>query len=114
MTQPDDSINARLNKLYDDYRQQLPERIGYITQQFEAYCTRPNPQILYALHNALHKLAGSGASFRHSEMGNIARQWEHLVTELLNSSAPLSSSQRQEMRSLLMRLSRAATTPDNS
>lgn len=115
MTQHNDDINTRLNTLYADYRQQLPERIGYITQQFEAYCAPPNPPAaLHNLHYALHKLAGSGATFGHPEMGKIARHWEHLVSALLNSSAPPSSLQQQEMQSLLAQLSQAATSPDES
>jgi chemotaxis protein histidine kinase CheA len=115
MTQNNDHINARLNELYADYRQQLPERISYIAQQLEAYCTAsPPPGALANLHYALHKLAGSGATFGHSELGEIARHWEHLTSALLKSSAPLSASQQQEMQSLLAQLSRAATFLDES
>ena len=115
MTQHEDSINSRLNELYADYRQQLPERISYIAQQLEAYRTVPTPAAaLPNLHYALHKLAGSGATFGHTEMGNIARRWEHLTSALLGAAAPPSSSQLQDMQSLLAELSRAATLPDES
>ena len=83
--QHDDNINTSLNKLFVDYQQQLPERIRYITQQFEAYCTQPDPSsALHNLHHALHKLAGSGATFRYSEMGRIARRWEHLAQDVMS------------------------------
>ncbi len=111
--QHDDNINTRLNKLFVDYQQQLPERINYIAQQFEACCTLPNPSsALSNLHHALHKLAGSGATFRYSEMGSIARRWEHLASILLKSSLPPTPSQQQEMQALLTQLARAATLPD--
>ena len=113
MTQHDDDINARLTKLYADYRQQLPERINHISQLFEAYCAQTYPPTALAdLHYALHKLAGSGATFGHPEMGNIARRWEHLVGLLMNSAAPPSSLQQQEMLSLLKQLSQAARLTD--
>jgi len=115
MTQSDDSVNARLKQLYADYRRQLPERISYIAQQFEACCEQPAPPAaLHNLHYALHKLASSGATFGHAEMGKIARSWEHLTGNILNSAAAASPSQQQEMRSLLAQLSRAATFPDES
>lgn len=115
MTQHHDNVNARLNALYADYRRQLPENIGGIAQLFEAYCAQPDPSAaLKKLHHALHKLAGSGATFGHSEMGNIARHWEHLTGDLISSSAPPSISQQQEMRALLEQLSRAAALPDNT
>ena len=115
MTQQDDNINTRLNALYADYQQQLPERICYIVQQFEMYCApSSSPTALSNLHHALHQLAGSGATFGHTEMGSIARRWEHLTRSLLTASAAASSPQQQEMRSLLVQLSRAATFPDES
>lgn len=115
MTPHDENVNTRINQLYADYRQQLPERIGYIAEQFAAYRAQPgSPTALHHLHSALHKLAGSGATFGHTEMGKIARQWEHVTGSLLSSSTPASSSLLQEMQSLLAQLSRAATLPDQS
>ncbi len=115
MTPYDDDIDARLKQLYADYQQQLPERMRYIAQQFAAYCAQPSrPDALQNLYSALHKLAGSGATFGYPEMGRIARHWEHLIGSLLNTSAPPSSSQLQEMQSLLAQLSRTATAMDES
>ena len=115
MTQQDDDINTRLNALYADYQQQLPERIRYIAQQFEMYCApSPPPTALPNLHHALHQLAGSGANFGHTELGSIARRWEHLTGSLLKAPAEASLPQQQEMRSLLVLLSRAATLPNES
>lgn len=115
MTSPDENVNTRLEQLYADYRQQLPERIRFIAQQFAAYCAHSNsPTALHDLHHALHKLAGSGATFGHTEMGKIARQWEHITGSLLSSATAASVSQRQEMQSLLAQLSKAAAWPDKS
>lgn len=115
MTQHDDSVNARLDQLYADYQRQLPERINYVTQQFAAYCTHPNPPAaLQNLHYALHKLAGSGATFGHTEMGKVARRWEHLASTLLNANVPPIAAQWEEMHTLLAELSRAATLRDES
>lgn len=115
MTQQDDDINTRLIALYADYQQQLPERIRYIVQQFEMYCApSSSPTALSNLHHALHQLAGSGATFGHTELGSIARRWEHLTGSLLKASAAASLPQQQEMRSLLVQLSRAATFLDES
>ena len=115
MTQQDEGISARLNDLNANYRQQLPERITYIKLQFEAYCSPPHsPAALHNLHKILHKLAGSGAAFGHEKMGKIARHWEHLAYPLLNSTAPPSILQLQEMEELMSQLSRAAAYPDES
>ncbi len=115
MTQHDDSVNARLDQLYADYQRQLPERIDCIAQQFAEYCAQPiPPAALQNLHYALHKLAGSGATFGHTEMGKVARRWEHLASVLLNTSVPPMASQWEEMHALLSELSRAATLRDES
>ncbi len=115
MTQSNDNVNARLNELYADYRRQIPGSINNIAQLFNAYCAQHDPSTtLKKLHSALHKLAGSGATFGHTEMGHLARRWEHLINDLINSSAPLSSAQQQEMRALLEQLSQAATLPDKT
>ena len=115
MSQHDDSVNARLDQLYADYQRQLPERINYVALQLSAYCAQPNPPAaLQNLHHALHKLAGSGATFGHTEMGKVARHWEHLTSALLNTSAPPITSQWEEMHSLLSELSRTATLRDES
>ena len=114
MTQQDD-LNTRLTELYADYQQQLPERIRYIVQQFEMYCP-PSSSLsaLSNLHRALHQLAGSGATFGYTELGSIARRCEHLTGNLLKTPAAASSPQQQEIRSLLVQLSRAATFLDES
>lgn len=112
MTQHQDNINARLKELYADYRRQLPASIAHISQLFETYCTQSAPSAAATeLHYALHKLAGSGATFGHSEMGNIARVWEHRVAAIIEAATPITLTQQQEMRTLLEQLSRAATLP---
>lgn len=113
MTQHDDSVNARLDQLYADYQRQLPERINYVAQQFAAYWAPPHPPTaLQNLHHALHKLAGSGATFGHTEMGKVAHLWEHLASALLNDDTLPIAPQWEEMHSLLAELSRTATLRD--
>lgn len=114
MTQQDD-VNTRLTELYADYQQQLPERIRYLVQQFETYCSSASsPNALSNLHHALHQLAGTGATFGYTELGSIARHCEHLTAALLRIPSAASPAQLQEMRALLDQLSRAATLPDHS
>lgn len=115
MAQDSDSINARLNALVADYRRQLPEQLRAIESLFATVLEMPDqPASLEALYRALHKLAGSGATFGYTEMGKIARQWERTLHPLFEGQITPSSQKCDEMQSFLKQILQAATIPDEN
>lgn len=115
MTHDIDRINARLNALEAEFQKHLPERLQTIQQLLSVI--QPNsadPTSLEALHFALHKLAGSGATFGYSALSTLARQWENDVRLLISGKTPPTSQKCDEMQRLFERLLKAATIPDEN
>ncbi len=116
MTTENDPISDRIAALFQEYRNQLPERLAQIETQFADLKGDPaNIEKQSSLVFLLHKLAGSGATFGFDEITRIARQWEHMIQPRLKQApTPISTVEFDEMDRLLIELRAAVDAGHNS
>ena len=101
-------------KLYQDYAEQLPAKIGEIDALWAQAAAGSGVDTMQSLYRAFHSLAGSGGTFGHSELGRCAKALEHVFEALLDDIAPPPSGTLSSLAPLLDRLKRAAAAPDSS
>ena len=98
-----------LERLRHDYAETLPAKIEEVAAVARMLAEGARDDAALAdLRNLAHKLAGSGATFGFSEMGETARKLEHLSDIALDHGGPLSDRSRQEILDSVVALQRVA------
>jgi HPt (histidine-containing phosphotransfer) domain-containing protein len=76
MSNNQNDIEAKLQKLRDAYAGQLPAKLDTVTTHWQSLCDDWHWETADLLHHAIHSLAGSGGSFGFSQLGKQAREIE--------------------------------------
>ena len=88
----DQEFFARLSALNDKFAASVPETLARLRAQRSAFdINAPDPACIKELHQTLHTIAGSAATFGFRSFGQQARNLEQRLRALmaLNSAAPL-------------------------
>lgn len=106
-------IQARLERLHQDYARQLPDKIAVIDRLWQQLLAAPDAAIRQELIRLCHTLAGSGASYGFAQVTEQCRLIEQVLRSLEDRNDIPDGLSQQINRSLqqLRELSRQA--PDN-
>jgi hypothetical protein len=109
MSEPADAVPNQLAKLKQKYAAGLPEKVGKVGAQVDAFLAAPwQEELCFTTYRMIHSLAGSAGTYGYAELGNVARTGELLVKGSLESRAPLGPSQRSELGGILSKLKELA------
>ncbi|MDZ7803278.1 diguanylate cyclase [Thiohalophilus sp.] len=106
-------IQARLERLHQDYARQLPDKVGVIDRLWQQLLAAPDATTCQELIRLCHTLAGSGASYGFVQVTEHCRQIEQALQSLDDHADIPDALSQQINRHLnqLRELSRQA--PDN-
>ena len=91
-----------------DYQRALPERLAQIEELWHQVLTGASAvPALATLERCAHSLAGSGATFGFSGVGDAARELERAVTLRLNTAGALTARAESEINLAIERLQRS-------
>lgn len=108
-THPD--FLAFLEEQRADYRAMLPERLREIELLWRQVLNGETPaQAMVTLERCAHSLAGSGATFGCTALGNAARLLELAINPLLDTAHPLTSESRTKLNQLVEALKRSISS----
>jgi diguanylate cyclase (GGDEF)-like protein len=99
------SVAIKLKKIREAYIKQLPAQLeGIRTAYSEFVVSTQEPVLLEELHRRIHTMKGACASFRLSMVSSVATTGEHLVKEVLQSTAPIDRRWHQKMQEQIARI----------
>lgn len=105
-------IQARLDRLFQDYAQRLPGKVTEIEQAWQALQDAPDSDRHQDLVRLCHTLAGSGASYGYEQVTEQSRCIERLLMDL-NFADSLNPAVADKIDSALLRLKQlAGQAPD--
>lgn len=82
--------SGKFAALREVYQQELPGRIEAINANWHSITATHADEATYnELHRQLHSLAGSGLSFGYAKLGDLAREIEYALTEVINGKQEL-------------------------
>jgi chemotaxis protein histidine kinase CheA len=100
-----DPVAERLAALFQEYRNQLPDRMRQIESQFVLLRDDPaDRQRISDLLFSLHKLAGSGTTFGFEDITRISRRWERMLQPRIKDGSAVPLPELDEMTSILNEL----------
>ena len=115
MSEPADAVPNQLAKLKQKYAAGLPEKVGKVGEQVDAFLAAPwQEERCFTTYRLIHSLAGSAGTYGYAELGTVARTGELLVKGSLEGRAPLGDAQRKELAGIvatLKQLAAAAAAP---
>ena len=80
----DQEFFARLAALNDKFAVGIPDTLGRLKAARQRFtCTAPDPELTRELHQILHTVAGSAATFGFRVLGQEARQLEQRLRVLM-------------------------------
>src|SRR5450759_3044167 len=104
------STESELQVLCRRYAEQLPANLVEIETMWARFVSGTDPASLKSLHRALHSLAGSGATFGYTRLGNSAQAMALALAPCLRGAA-LQPAMIDTLSSMLEELKQAANTP---
>lgn len=108
-------MQARLKVLSDAYAAQLPEKLEQIEQAWsKLHRGEWDVEGFQTMHRMVHSLTGSGKTFGFSLLGDVARNLEECLKQIMQAKAALSEEQRKCIQILLAELHQTAKRRDAS
>ncbi len=114
MADPED-FQAKLKVLSDAYAAQLPEKLKQIEQAWSRLRRSEwDEEGFKALHRMVHSLTGSGKVFGFALLGDVARNLEECLKQIMQAKAVPDEEQRKRIQVLLSELHQTAICRDAS
>jgi len=113
-------IQARLERLQQDYARQLPDKIQQIERLWRDLSASAAPEALQQLIRLCHNLAGSGTSYGFAQVTDQCRQLERLLRSVAEQDRPLETLSQQInhhlgcLTELATRTADSRPTPDHA
>ncbi|MBZ0104531.1 MAG: diguanylate cyclase [Sulfuricella denitrificans] len=93
-------LAQRLQLLQDKFARQLPEKVQQLDTTWKMI-EAGDLSLLPRLHQCVHSLAGSGATFGFTELSRVSRTLELVLQKLLDSGSACGEEQRAQISTLL-------------
>lgn len=81
--QPSDEFE----KLKQDYKNKIPEKIQEITKLIETLKNQPSDKAFADVRNWIHKLAGNAGSFGYNSVSVFCKEWDRKLTKAMENTA---------------------------
>ena len=95
-------FHHKLQALKSDYKDQLPDRLRHITDDWDTLCDVTwNDRLLDRLITRVHNIAGSGGSFGFTELSRQCKTVEHLLIELKQQKSLPSVPMKRHLSTLI-------------
>ena len=103
------SVNQRLSKIMDNYKETLPEKLDQIERLWNKLrYFNWSDDALKVLHTITHTLAGNGKTFGFPEASKYAQQIANQLQEYIASGEIPNTSQQNEISSLVEKLAKSS------
>lgn len=112
MVSSPDCLREQFKILQKDYQQQLPSKIGHISEIWYRLLRRPDRVADWEkLHCLIHRMVGSGATFGMSELSETARRMEGYITDMMAMKSHPTAAQQALINTVLDELKQMAIGP---
>ncbi|TVQ27515.1 MAG: diguanylate cyclase [Spirochaetaceae bacterium] len=100
-----ENVQARLKALAETFASDLPTRMKEIADEAGAQLDASDALVRLSFRNAVHKLAGSAATFGYHSITVVAKRLEHILEETTECGRPITDEVARSIRMLVSELS---------